>query len=76
MLKNNHAFYAAICKLLLVPSVLNKNEYTVRKDARASFSKGTMILVRVRVIPLDEVTKTLRIFMKIFILLISCHINP
>ena len=35
-----------------------------------------MILVRVRVIPLDEVTKTLRIFMKIFILLISCHINP
>ena len=89
MLKNNHAFHAAIFKLLLVPSVLNKNEYTVRKDARAgysrrltkdkdlaSFSKGTMILVRVRVIPLDEVTKTLRIFMKIFILLISCHINP
>ena len=85
MLKNNHAFHAAIFKLLLVPSVLNKNEYTVRKNARgllakdndfASFSEGTMTLVRVRVIPLDEVTKPLRIFMKIFILLISCHINP
>ena len=43
--------FAAIFKLLLVPSVLAKNEYTVRKDARArgvlandkdfvSFSKG------------------------------------
>ena len=35
MLKNNHAFHAAIFKLLLVPSVLDKNEYTVTKDARA-----------------------------------------
>ena len=35
-----------------------------------------MILVRVRVISLDEVTKPFRILMKIFILLISCHINP
>ena len=35
-----------------------------------------MILVRCRVISLDEVTKPFRIIMKIFILLISCHINP
>ena len=41
--------FAAIFKLLLVSSVLDKNEYTVRKDARGllaknkdfvSFSKG------------------------------------
>ena len=35
-----------------------------------------MILVTVRVISLDEVTKPFRIFIKIFILLISCHMNP
>ena len=35
-----------------------------------------MILVRVRAISLDEATKPFRIFMRIFILLISCHINP
>ena len=39
MLKNNDAFHAAIFKLLLVPSVLVKNEYTVRKDARAGYSR-------------------------------------
>ena len=45
MLKNNHAFHAAIFKLLLVPSVLDKNEYTVRKDARAGYSRRIKIFV-------------------------------
>ena len=44
MLKNNHAFHAAIFKLLLVPSVLDKNEYTARKDARAGYSRRIKIL--------------------------------
>ena len=36
--------FAAIIKLLLVPSVLDKNEYTVRKDARAGYSRRIKIL--------------------------------
>ena len=35
---------AAIFKLLLVPSVLDKNEYTVSKDARAGYSRRIKIL--------------------------------
>ena len=36
--------FAAIFKLLLVPSVLDKNEYTVTKDARAGYSRTVKIL--------------------------------